>query len=114
MGAGWLAGCWGFAAFAVRTCAAVPVALTLHAGETLLQFEQVAVRSLPIVLGAGLSVGLVAWFQTHRLLVAHGAEVDLAQLPGGGRSRRVGPILAGLMVAAGWGRAWPPSWARWS
>ena len=100
MGVGWLAACWDFAAFAVRTCAAVPVALTLHAGETLLQFEQVAVRSLPIVLGAGLSVGLVTWLQTHRLLVEHGAESTLPSFLAVAVLVEIGPVLAGLLVAS--------------
>ena len=72
--AGWLEACVGFVAFAIRACVSAPLALVAHAGEVVSQFEQVAVRSLPIVLGAGLSVGLVTWLQTHRLLVEHGAE----------------------------------------
>jgi phospholipid/cholesterol/gamma-HCH transport system permease protein len=100
VGLGWLAACWDFGAFAVRTCAAVPVALTLHAGETLLQFEQVAVRSLPIVLGAGLSVGLVTWLQTHRMLVQHGAESTLPSFLAVAVLVEIGPVLAGLLVAS--------------
>ena len=100
MGLGWLAACWDFGGFAVRTCAAIPVALTLHAGETLLQFEQVAVRSLPIVLGAGLSVGLVTWLQTHRMLVQHGAESTLPSFLAVAVLVEIGPVLAGLLVAS--------------
>ena len=100
MGAGWLGTCWDFSSFAVRTCAAIPVALTRHVGETLVQFEQVAVRSLPIVLGAGLSVGLVTWLQTHRLLVQHGAESALPSFLAVTVLVELGPILAGLLVAS--------------
>ena len=64
------------------------------------QFEQVAVKSLPIVVGAGLSVGMVAWFQTHRLLVAHGAEATLPSFLAVVVLVEVGPMLAGLMAAA--------------
>jgi phospholipid/cholesterol/gamma-HCH transport system permease protein len=100
VGAGWLGACWGFGSFAVRTCAAIPVALTRHAGETLVQFEQVAVRSLPIVLGAGLSVGLVTWLQTHRMLVQHGAESTLPSFLAVAVLVEIGPVLAGLLVAS--------------
>src|SRR5262245_42695020 len=100
VGAGWLGACWDLGSFAVRTCAAIPVALTRHVGETLLQFEQVAVRSLPIVLGAGLSVGLVTWLQTHRMLVAHGAESTLPSFLSVAVLVEIGPILAGLLVAS--------------
>ena len=98
--AGWLGACWGFLSFAARTCAAIPGALFSHAGETLAQFEQVAVRSLPIVLGAGLSVGLVTWLQTHRMLVQHGAESTLPSFLAVAVLVEIGPVLAGLLVAS--------------
>src|SRR5262245_4794808 len=74
---GWLDAWAGFVSFVVRACGSAPGALVGHADEVVRQFEQVTVRSLPIVLGAGLSVGLVTWLQTHRLLVEHGAESTL-------------------------------------
>ena len=64
--------------------------------------------------GRGLERGMVAWLQTHRLLVAHGAESTLPSFLAVAVLVEIGPLLAGLLVAAGWGRAWPPSWARWS
>src|SRR5262249_31678732 len=70
-----------------------------HAGETLVQFEQVAVRSLPIVLGAGLSVGLVTWLQTHRMLVQHGAESTLPSFLAVAVLVEIGPGLVGVLVA---------------
>jgi phospholipid/cholesterol/gamma-HCH transport system permease protein len=70
-----------------------------HAGEVVAQFEQVAVHSLPIVLGAGASVGLVTWLQTHRLLVEHGAESALPSFLAAAILVEMGPILAGLLVA---------------
>ena len=100
MGVGWLGACWGFGAFAVRTCASIPVAIVRHSGEMIAQFEQVAVRSLPIVLGAGLSVGLVTWLQTHRLLVQHGAESTLPSFLAVAVLVEIGPVLAGLLVAS--------------
>ena len=56
-------------------------------------------RSLPIVGGAGLSVGLVTWFQTHRLLAAKGAESVLPRFLAVAVVVELGPILAGVLVA---------------
>jgi phospholipid/cholesterol/gamma-HCH transport system permease protein len=100
VGETWLGACWGFCWFAARTCASIPVALVRHAGEMSAQFEQVAVRSLPITLGAGLSVGLVTWLQTHRQLVQHGAESTLPSFLAVAVLVEIGPVLAGLLVAA--------------
>jgi phospholipid/cholesterol/gamma-HCH transport system permease protein len=99
-GMGWLESMGGFAGFVVRACWAAPAALLYRSGEVGRQFEQVAVRSLPIVVGAGLSVGMVAWLQTHRLLVAHGAETTLPSFLAVAVLVEVGPILAGLLAAA--------------
>jgi phospholipid/cholesterol/gamma-HCH transport system permease protein len=99
-GGGWLDACWGFGAFAIRACGSIPAALVRHPGEVVAQFEQVAVRSFPIVLGAGLSVGLVTWLQTHRLLAQHGAESALPSFLAVAVLVELGPILAGLLVAS--------------
>ena len=98
-----------------ETCGSAPGAVVHRPGEVIRQFEQVAVRSLPIVLGAGFSVGLVAWLQTHRLLVAHGAESTLPSFLAVAVLVEIGPILAGVTGRRrGWGPGWPPSWVRWS
>jgi phospholipid/cholesterol/gamma-HCH transport system permease protein len=89
-----------FTIFVIRTCGAAPGAVFLRMGDVLGQFEQVAVRSLPIVVGAGLSVGSVAWLQTYRLLHAHGAESTLPSFLAVAVLVEIGPILAGLLVAA--------------
>jgi phospholipid/cholesterol/gamma-HCH transport system permease protein len=89
-----------FLSFAARTCRAVPGALVGRLGEVIGQFEQVAVKSLPIILGAGLSVGLVAWLQTHRILASHGAESTLPSFLAVAVTVEIGPLLAGLLVAA--------------
>jgi phospholipid/cholesterol/gamma-HCH transport system permease protein len=99
-GAGWLGAVWGFGSFAARTCASIPLAIVRRPVEMIAQFEQVAVRSLPIVLGAGLSVGLVSWLQTHRLLVQHGAESTLPSFLAVAVLVEIGPILAGVLVAS--------------
>ncbi len=97
---GWLDGFVGLTAFAVRATGSIPGALIWHAREVIGQFEQVAVRSLPIVLGAGLSVGLVTWLQTHRLLAEHGAESTLPSFLAVAVLVEIGPVLAGLLVAS--------------
>ncbi|MGC8643663.1 MAG: MlaE family ABC transporter permease [Isosphaeraceae bacterium] len=46
-----------------------------------------------------MSVGLVTWFQTHRLLVANGAEAVLPSFLAVAVVVELGPVLAGLLVA---------------
>jgi len=52
------------------------------------------------VLGAGISVGLVTWLQTHRLLVANGAESALPSFLAVAVVVEIGPVLAGVLVAS--------------
>ncbi len=99
-GMGWLGDWWGFGRFAARACWAMPAAILRHPGELVAQFEQIAVRSTPIVVCAGLSVGLVTWLQTHRLLVQNGAESMLPSFLAVTVLVELGPILAGLLVAS--------------
>jgi phospholipid/cholesterol/gamma-HCH transport system permease protein len=89
-----------FVDFLGRTLGAMPSALWTRFGEFAWQFELVALRSLPIVLGAGLSVGLVTWLQTHRLLVANGAEAALPSFLSVAVVVEIGPVLAGVLVAS--------------
>jgi phospholipid/cholesterol/gamma-HCH transport system permease protein len=89
-----------FVDFAARTLAVLPRAVVERFGEVVWQFEQVAVKSLPIVLGAGISVGLVTWLQTHRLLVANGAESALPSFLAVAVVVEIGPVLAGVLVAS--------------
>jgi phospholipid/cholesterol/gamma-HCH transport system permease protein len=96
----WLEAFGDFVDFAMRTCALVPRALAERTGEVVRQFEQVAVKSLAIVVGAGLSVGAVAWLQTHRLLVANGAESTLPSFLSVAVLVELGPLLTGLLVAS--------------
>jgi len=79
---------------------AIPAALVGRSSEVVWQFEQVAVKSLPIVLGAGTSVGLATWFQTHRLLAANGAEAALPSFLAVAVVVELGPLMAGVLVAA--------------
>jgi phospholipid/cholesterol/gamma-HCH transport system permease protein len=89
-----------FIGFAARTCRSAPGAVVERLAEVTHQFEQVAVKSLPIVTGAGFSVGMVAWLQTHRLLVPHGAESTLPSFLSVAVLVEIGPLLAGLLVAS--------------
>ena len=89
-----------FVGFVARTLAVLPRAVVERFGEVVWQFEQVAVKSLPIVLGAGISVGLVTWLQTHRLLVANGAESALPSFLAVAVVVEIGPVLAGVLVAS--------------
>jgi phospholipid/cholesterol/gamma-HCH transport system permease protein len=96
----WLHVCAGFMRFVALVCISAPGALVGRTAEVIRQFEQVAVRSMPIVVGAGLSVGLVTWLQTHRLLVAHGAESTLPSFLAAAVLVELGPVLAGVLVAS--------------
>ncbi len=89
-----------FVEFVARSLTVLPKATVERFGEVIWQFEQVAVKSLPIVLGAGVSVGLVTWFQTHRLLVANGAESALPSFLAVAVVVELGPVLAGVLVAS--------------
>jgi phospholipid/cholesterol/gamma-HCH transport system permease protein len=88
-----------FVDFALRTMGAVPRALVARAGEVVRQFERVAWGSLPIVAVAGLSVGMVTWLQTRRLLVTYGAQATLPSILTVAVLVETGPMLAGLLVA---------------
>jgi phospholipid/cholesterol/gamma-HCH transport system permease protein len=96
----WLEALGDFAYFCTRTCLAAPGALLRRTGEVIHQFERVGIQSSPIVIGAGLSLGAVAWLQTHRLLVAYGAESTLPSFLAVAVFVELGPLLAGLLVAA--------------
>jgi len=95
----WLLGFGRLVDFCARACWSAPGVLIQRPGDVLAQFEQVAVRSLPIVVGAGLSVGMVAWLQTYRLLAVHGAESTLPSFLSVAVLVELGPLLAGLLVA---------------
>src|SRR4029077_1821836 len=85
--------------FFARASAKAPGALIHRPADVIGQFEQVAVKSLPIIIGAGLSVGMVAWLQTYRLLAVHGAESTLPSFLAVAVMVELGPLLAGLLVA---------------
>jgi phospholipid/cholesterol/gamma-HCH transport system permease protein len=99
-GVHWLLELGGLVDFLARASVNSPSALVHRPAEVIGQFEQVAVKSLPIIVGAGLSVGMVAWMQTYRLLAVHGAESTLPSFLAVAVMVELGPLLAGLLVAA--------------
>jgi phospholipid/cholesterol/gamma-HCH transport system permease protein len=86
--------------FAGRAAATMPWALTRRPGEVLRQFERVAWGSLGIVVVAGVSVGMVSWLQTRRMLVDRGLEATLPSVLAAAVLIETGPVLASLLVAA--------------
>jgi phospholipid/cholesterol/gamma-HCH transport system permease protein len=88
-----------FIEFAMRVLIAMPRAIVVRSGDVVRQFERVAWGSLLIVTAAGVSVGLVTWLQTRRLLVTYGAEATLPSILTVAVLVETGPMLAGLLVA---------------
>ena len=66
--------------------------------ETLRQLEQVAVRSLPIVVITALFTGMVLALQTAFALTRFGAKPYVGSVVGLALVRELGPVLAALMV----------------
>ena len=66
--------------------------------ETLRQLEQVAVRSLPIVVVTALFTGMVLALQTAFALTRFGAKPYVGSIVGLALVRELGPVLAALMV----------------
>lgn len=94
-----LKGVGRFVDFAARVSFAMPYAAVRRAGDVLRQFERVCWGSLPIVTVAGVSVGLVTWLQTRRLLLAYGGEALLPGVLSVAVTGETGPTLAALLVA---------------
>lgn len=88
-----------FLDFAARVAGAIPGAIRKRPGAVVRQFERVAWGGMPLVLAAGMSVGLVTWFQTRRLLVNYGLEDMLPGVLAAAILVETGPILASLLVA---------------
>ena len=88
-----------FVDFALSAVVAIPQALVRRAAESLSQFERVTWGGLPIAIAAGISVGLVTWLQTRRLLVEYGIEATLPSVLAVAVMIETGPMLASLLVA---------------
>lgn len=88
-----------FAHFSGRALAALPRAAVARPGAVLAQFDRVVWGSLPVVALGGVSVGLVTWLQTRRLLAAYGVQSTLPGILAAAVLVETGPILAGLLLA---------------
>ncbi|MFO0911260.1 MAG: ABC transporter permease [Isosphaeraceae bacterium] len=88
-----------FVDFSLRVGVAVPRGLVRRPAAILGQLERALWGSLPIVVVAGLSVGLVTWLQTRRLLVTYGVEATLPSILAVAVLVETGPMLAGLLLA---------------
>ncbi|MBV8076499.1 MAG: ABC transporter permease [Planctomycetaceae bacterium] len=88
-----------FVDFSFRATGAIPGSTVRRRAEVVRQFERVAWGSLPIIAVAGISVGLVTWLQTRRLLVTYGVEATLPSILTVAVMVETGPMLAGLLVA---------------
>ena len=100
---GWISGMLErlgvLAEFAARVIVALPWTLVRRPADVILQFERVAWGTLPIVAIAGISVGLVTWLQTRRLLEPYGSESMLPSMLAAAVMIETGPNRAGLLVA---------------
>lgn len=94
-----LEGLGAFAEFGARATFSMPGAAFRRGADVVRQFERVSWGSLPIVVVAGVSVGLVTWLQTRRLLVSYGAEALLPGVLSVAVTAETGPTLAGLLIA---------------
>jgi phospholipid/cholesterol/gamma-HCH transport system permease protein len=88
-----------FVGFAAEVLAAMPRAMFRRPLDVLAQFERVAWGGLPVVVAAGVSVGLVTWMQVRRLLAEYGAEQNLPSVLAAAVLVETGPVLASLLVA---------------
>ncbi len=88
-----------FLDFSVRTLRVLPACLVRRPATIFRQFERIAWGSLPIVAAAGLSIGLVTWLQTRRLLLGYGLEDTLPGVLAAAVLVETGPLLASLLVA---------------
>lgn len=88
-----------FLDFAGRATAAIPAALWKRPAAVARQFERVLIGTLPLVVLAGLSIGVVTWIQLHRLLVTYGVEDALPSVLAAAVLVETGPVLTALLVA---------------
>lgn len=88
-----------FLSFGMRTLLMIPGVCFRRGSDVVHQFERVVWGSLPIVLVGGMSVGLVTWLQTRRLLVTYGVESTLPSILAVAVLVETGPMLAALIVA---------------
>lgn len=92
-------GIFRFVDYGLRVLRGMPSAATGRGREVIRQFDRVFLASLPIILVAGLSIGLVTWLQTRRSLATYGLEGSLPGVLLVAVVIETGPILVGLLLA---------------
>jgi phospholipid/cholesterol/gamma-HCH transport system permease protein len=65
----------------------------------LIQFEEIGWQSLPLILAAGLAIGIVLSMHTRGTLVQFGAEAMIPTLQSASFFNELGPLVTGLLVA---------------
>ncbi|HXH04729.1 MAG TPA: ABC transporter permease, partial [Candidatus Competibacteraceae bacterium] len=90
--------------FALQLLVALPAALP-RPGLVVQQLYAMGVLSLPIILVAGLFVGMVLGLQGYTNLVDFGAESSLGTLVALSLVRELGPVVAALLYAGRAGSA---------
>jgi phospholipid/cholesterol/gamma-HCH transport system permease protein len=65
----------------------------------LIQFEEIGWQSLPLILAAGLALGIVLSMHTRGTLVQFGAEAMIPTLQSASFFNELGPLVTGLLVA---------------
>lgn len=88
-----------FVDYVLRTLAALPTVAFRRPGDVVRQFERVMWGSVALAVAAGMSVGLVTWLQTRRLMVEYGLESTLPSVLAVAVLVETGPMLASLLVA---------------
>jgi phospholipid/cholesterol/gamma-HCH transport system permease protein len=61
--------------------------------------EEIGWQSLPLILAAGLSLGVVLTMHTRSTLVAFGAEAMIPALQSSSFFNEIGPLVTGLLIA---------------
>lgn len=84
--------------FALRVICALPGAL-LRPQALAIQCARVGIESLPLVLAAGASIGVVSWLQARTLLSNYGSEAQLPAIVAVFVVIGLGPVLTALVVA---------------
>src|SRR6202795_1285071 len=65
----------------------------------LIQIEEIGWQSLPLILAAGLALGIVLSMHTRGTLVQFGAEALIPTLQSASFFNELGPLVTGLLVA---------------
>lgn len=97
---GWLEDLGHFVDYGARVVVALPGVAFRRPWAVLRQFERVVWGSFALAGVAGVSVGLVTWLQTRRLLLEYGVEATLPSVLAAAVLVETGPMLASLLVAA--------------